>query len=78
MADAPEAPHAPGWRRFVPPWWTVLFPLIVMVGVAGWHAATAESDGAAAFASGLIWPGLAAFAAVAAMVWLGWVLDIDS
>jgi hypothetical protein len=61
----------------VPPWWTVFFPVVVALAVAGWRAATADGAAGTAFLAGLLWPGSAAFAAVAAMVWLGWVLDID-
>lgn len=64
-------------RRLVPPWWTVVFPVLVALCVAGWRAASADADRAAAFARGLAWPGLGAFALVAVIVWLGWVLDID-
>ena len=77
MSGTPEAPRTPAWRRLVPPWWTASFPLAVMLGVAGWRAASAETERAAAFLGGLLWPGLAAFAAVALIVWLGWILDID-
>ncbi len=66
-----------GQRRFLPPWWTVFFPLLVMGGVAVWQGARAEDDAIAAFLRGLVWPGLGAFALVAVIVWLGWVLDID-
>ena len=77
MPLSPEPPSPPAWRRFVPPWWTLLFPLVVTLGVAAWRAASAADGRAGAFLEGLLWPGLAAFALVAAMVWLGWVLDID-
>ncbi len=77
MAGIPDTHDTPGWRRLLPPWWTLLFPIIVLLGAAGWHAAAADGDKAAAFFAGLVWPGSAAFAAVALMVWLGWVLDID-
>lgn len=76
MTEASHDPPAAGWRRLLPPWWTVFFPLLVMTGAAGWHAATTEG-GVAAFMSGLLWPGSAAFGVVAVIVWLGWVLDID-
>ncbi len=66
-----------GQRRFLPPWWTVFFPVLVMAGVAAWEGAKADSGAAGAFFSGLVWPGLGAFALVAVIVWLGWVLDID-
>jgi hypothetical protein len=77
MTETSETQFEASWRRLVPPWWTVLFPLIVTLGVGGWRAATAESGQVAAFVAGLVWPGSVAFLAVAAMVWLGWVLDID-
>ena len=77
MTGSPEGPSPPPWRRFVPPWWTVFFPLTVTAGFAGWQAATAEQDQASAFLTGLAWPGLAVFAVVTVIVWLGWVLDID-
>jgi hypothetical protein len=77
MTESPKARQGAGWRRFVPPWWTALFPIVVTLGVGGWRAATADTGQAAAFVEGLVWPGLGAFAAVAAMVWLGWVLEID-
>lgn len=74
MSDA-EEPE--GWRRFVPPWWTVFFPIVVAIGAAVWHAAASGGNHTTAFVSGLLWPGGAAFLVVALMVWLGWVLDID-
>ena len=77
MSGSPEAPHRPGRQRLLPPWWTIFFPLVVTLGFAGWRAATTESGRAAAFFAGLLWPGLAVFALVAVIVWLGWVLDID-
>lgn len=77
MTGSPDISEPGGWRRLVPPWWTVLFPLLVTVGVAAWRAATADGGRASAFFAGLVWPGLAAFALVAVIVWLGWVLDID-
>lgn len=76
MTETETEREAP-WRRLVPPWWTVFFPIIVTLAVGGWRAATAESDQASAFIQGLLWPGAAAFGAVAVMVWLGWVLEID-
>ena len=76
MAEHQSARESP-IRRFVPPWWTVFFPLAVALGVAAWRAAGADGDQLGAFVGGFIWPGMGAFAAVALMVWLGWVLDID-
>ena len=66
-------------RRFLPPWWTLGFPLLGAAGVATWRAANAP-DGESAlgvFLIGLIWPGGIAFVAVLAFVLLGWNLDID-
>ncbi len=77
MSDVPESLSPAAWRRFVPPWWTLLFPLIVALGVGAWRAASATDGQAGAFFDGLLWPGMAAFALVSVMVWLGWVLDID-
>jgi len=68
-----------GWRRFVPPWWTLGFPLLAAAGLAAWRAANAaEGDSAAAaFLASLAWPGAIAFAVVLLFVVLGWNLDID-
>ena len=68
-----------GWRRFVPPWWTLGFPLLATAGLAAWRAANAgEGDSAfAVFLTSLLWPGAIMFAGVLAVVILGWTLDID-
>jgi hypothetical protein len=68
-----------GWRRFVPPWWTLGFPLLATIGLAAWRAASAAEGESTAtvFVTSLVWPGIIAFAVVALMVVLGWVLDID-
>jgi hypothetical protein len=66
-------------RRFLPPWWTLGFPLLGAAGVAAWQAANA-ADGAstlAVFFVSLLWPGVVAFVAILAFVLLGWNLDID-
>lgn len=65
-----------GLRRYLPPWWTLSFPLVADAGFAAWRAANAD-DAATAFASNLIWPGAAVFGVVLVMVLLGWALDID-
>lgn len=76
MAD--EQVEAGGWRRFVPPWWTLGFPLLATAGLAAWQAANAEDQSTlAVFLSSLIWPGAIAFAIVLVFVVLGWALDID-
>jgi len=67
------------WRRFLPPWWTLGFPLLAAAGLAGWRAANA-GEGAAAvivFLTSLAWPGAVAFGVVLLFVILGWNLDID-
>lgn len=66
-----------GLRRFVPPWWTWLMPVVVLLGTAAWVTANADAATAGAFIRGMLWPGSAAFAATVLMVWLGWVLEID-
>lgn len=76
MSSSHEPAREAG-RRWLPPWWTAAFPLLVALGIAAWRAAVAETGTAGAFASGLLWPGLGAFAVVSLIVWLGWVLDID-
>jgi hypothetical protein len=70
--------EAEGWRRFVPPWWTLGFPLLAAAGLAAWQAANAGDDPAlTVFVSSLLWPGAVAFAIVLVFVVLGWALDID-
>jgi hypothetical protein len=66
-------------RRFLPPWWTLGFPLLGAAGLAAWQAANAPAGESAlmTFLISLIWPGAIAFAAVLAFVLLGWNLDID-
>ena len=68
-----------GWRRFLPPWWTLGFPLLATAGLAAWRAANAaEGDSAAnVFLTSLLWPGAIMFAGVLVVVILGWTLDID-
>lgn len=68
-----------GWRRFVPPWWTLGFPVLATVGIAGWQAANAGQGQSTLglFVSSVLWPGAAAFAIVLVIVWLGWTLEID-
>jgi hypothetical protein len=69
----------PSFRRFLPPWWTLGFPLLGAAGVAAWRAAGA-ADGESAlgvFFLSLIWPGVISFVAVLVFVLLGWNLDID-
>ena len=78
LPDKPnDQPLETGERRFVPPWWTIFFPLLAALGVGAWYAGSAEGDRLSAFLDGLLWPGSGAFAAVALMVWLGWVLDLE-
>ena len=71
--------EAQGWRRLLPPWWTLGFPLLATAGLAAWRAASASEgeSGTAVFFTSLLWPGAAAFGIVSLMVVLGWVLDID-
>ena len=75
MSDEP----ATGWRRFLPPWWTLGFPLLAAAGLAAWRAAGAAEGEAVlgVFLTSLLWPGAAAFGAVLLFVLLGWNLDID-
>ncbi len=71
--------HEEGWRRFVPPWWTLGFPLLAAAGLAAWRAANAGGDAStlAVFLTSLLWPGAIMFAGVLVVVILGWTLDID-
>ena len=66
-------------RRFLPPWWTLGFPLLAMAGLAGWRAANAGAGESVfgVFLQSLVWPGAIAFAVVLLFVCLGWNLDID-
>ena len=68
-----------GWRQFLPPWWTLGFPLLATAGLAAWRAAGASGGESAAsvFFTSLLWPGAAAFGVVLLVVLLGWNLDID-
>ncbi len=79
MTEATEAHEEDeGWRRFVPPWWTLGFPLLATIGLAAWQAANAGDDSTVAvFFTSLIWPGAVAFGVVLVFVILGWALDID-
>ncbi len=87
MVAAGEGQHTPmtddhepaGWRRFVPPWWTLGFPLLATLGLAAWRAANAgEGDSTATvFLASLAWPGVIAFGVVLVFVVLGWSLEID-
>ena len=67
------------WRRFLPPWWTLGFPLLATAGLAAWRAAGAGEDEstAAVFLTSLFWPGAIAFGVILIIVLLGWNLDID-
>ncbi len=71
--------QAGGWRRFVPPLWTLGFPALATAGLAGWRAANATEGDAtvAVFLTNLAWPGAIAFGVVLVFVILGWALDID-
>lgn len=71
--------HEHGWRRLMPPWWTLGFPLVAAAGLAAWRAAGADEGGSSAllFLTSLLWPGAAAFGVVLVFVLLGWNLDID-
>ncbi len=71
--------HADGWRRFIPPLWTLGFPVLAAAGLAAWRAASAgEGDSTiAVFLTNLAWPGAIAFGVVLVFVILGWTLDID-
>ena len=74
--ELPE--DAAGWRRFLPPWWTIGFPVLATAGLAAWRAANAQGDPAlTVFLSSLLWPGAIAFGVVLVFVILGWSLDID-
>jgi anti-sigma factor RsiW len=66
-------------RRFLPPWWTLVFPVIGAAGLAAWRAAGADEGESVVrlFLVSLVWPGILAFLAVFAVVLLGWNLDID-
>jgi hypothetical protein len=72
-----QHPEEAGWRRFVPPWWTAIFPLLAAAGLAAWQTANSAEGGAGVFLASLIWPGGAAFLLVLVVVWLGWTLDLD-
>ena len=76
MTDAHE--EAEGWRRFVPPWWTLGFPLLATAGLAAWRAANAGDESTlTVFVTSLFWPGAIAFGVVLVIVILGWALEID-
>ena len=71
--------HAESWRRFLPPWWTLGFPLLATAGLAAWQTADRAAGEAAlpVFLASLLWPGGIAFGLVLLFVILGWTLDID-
>lgn len=77
--SAERQEDAEGWRRFVPPLWTLGFPLLAAAGLAAWRTANAaEGDSAlSVFSTSLLWPGAIAFGVVLVVVVLGWTLDID-
>jgi hypothetical protein len=76
MTDAHE--EAEDWRRFVPPWWTLGFPLLATAGLAAWKAANAGDESTlSVFVTSLFWPGAIAFGVVLVFVVLGWALEID-
>lgn len=79
MTDEAPSEHTSGWRRFLPPWWTLGFPIVATAGLAAWQAANAsESESAlSVFFSSLLWPGGIAFFVVLVFVWLGWTLELD-
>ncbi len=76
-STGPPEHHAPASRRFLPPWWTALFPVAITLAFAGWRTATAARPSITTYLAALLWPGAAVFLAFAAMVWLAWALDID-
>lgn len=56
----------------------LLLGLLVAAAYAGYRAVSLESGGRGEeFAAVMLWPGVLIVAAVAAMVWLGWKLNID-
>jgi hypothetical protein len=76
MTEAHE--ESEGWRRFVPPWWTLGFPLLATAGLAAWQAANARDESTlTVFVTSLFWPGAIAFGLVLVFVILGWALEID-
>ena len=46
MASPPKVPPR-SEQRLVPPWWTVLFPLAVVLGAAGWRSPVAKATSTA-------------------------------
>jgi len=61
--------------------WSGLLALAGTAAFAAWRAAAADAEGTgdrlAAFGSNLLWPGVLIFFGLAAMVWMGWKINLD-
>ncbi|HLZ71397.1 MAG TPA: hypothetical protein VKV26_15965 [Dehalococcoidia bacterium] len=68
----------PWWYVAPPPWWIWLIALLTALGSGAWHLISAAgSRGPGLFFAGTLWPGAAIAAAVLAVCWLGWALDLE-
>ena len=57
--------------------WSVLLGLVLAAAFAAFQAVSASDEHLAEFATNLLWPGALIFAAVAAVVWVGWKANLD-
>jgi tellurite resistance protein TehA-like permease len=58
-------------------WWMPIVPIVAPVVSAVWFGATADSDALVEAAKAFVWPGLAAYAVLFAVIWGGWKLDLE-
>jgi hypothetical protein len=61
--------------------WSGLLALVGATAFAAWRAVADDAVDSAerltTFGSNLLWPGVLIFFAIAAMVWMGWKLNLD-
>ncbi|OGO49439.1 MAG: hypothetical protein A2148_08145 [Chloroflexi bacterium RBG_16_68_14] len=70
-----------GWENLALLFWSLVLGLAAAAAFGAYRAVTASGEVTAgrlaAFAVNLLWPGVLIFAAVAAVVWLGWKANLD-
>ena len=58
-------------------WWMPVVALAAPLLWAAWQAVSADDGAFGEFARALLWPGVALYLAVLAVLWAGWKIELE-
>jgi hypothetical protein len=58
-------------------WWMPVVALLAPLIAAAWLGVSADNDALGKALTGLVWPGLPAYFATLAVLWLGWKIELE-